>query len=118
MALPLTDRRVDVRRHGCIWGVAQATLRPGTPVHVVDLSAAGAQIETERQLRPGSRVHIRIVCDGWSVSVGAQVLRCAVWSIDRDAGVRYRGALRFDGRCGELAESGMQADCVAAMETG
>jgi hypothetical protein len=42
---------------------------------VVDLSQAGAQIETTKPLRPGSRVHVRLVADGWSLAAAALVLR-------------------------------------------
>lgn len=76
--------------------MTHATLRPGCPVLVIDLSHAGAQVETSRPLRPGTRVHVRLVAEGWSLGVAALVLRCAVWHVHADDGVTYRGNLRFD----------------------
>jgi hypothetical protein len=80
---------------------------------VVDLSPSGARIETSRQLRPGARVHIRIVTERCTVSVAAHVLRCAVCSIHPDRGVTYRGALRFDERC-HLDTQSSAGDAAAA----
>ena len=100
----VTDRRHDARRPAPDWHVSHATLRPGCHVQVIDLSPAGAQIETDRQLRPGARVHMRIVTDRCTVSIAAHVLRCTVSAIHPDHGVTYRGALRFDERCQRLGE--------------
>lgn len=100
----MIERRQDRRRDAASWRVSQVTLRPGTDVHVLDLSPAGAQIETGRQLRPGSRVHVRIVTERSTVSIAAHVLRCIVSAIHPEHGVTYRGALRFDERCHQLAE--------------
>ena len=104
MGLPVTERRHHNRDGARVWNVSHATLRPGCPVQVVDLSPAGAQIVTDRQLRPGARVHIRIVFDRWSVSIAAHVLRCSVSAIHPDRGVVYRGGLRFDERCDRLSD--------------
>jgi hypothetical protein len=73
-------------------------------VHVIDLSPAGALIETGRQLRPGTRVHVRIVTERFTVSIAAHVLRCTVSAIHPEHGVTYRGALRFDERCHHLTD--------------
>lgn len=95
------DSQVEERRNGVRWSgaalrVLQATLRPGCPVMVIDLSQAGAQVETTRPLRPGTRVHVRLVAEGWSLAAVALVLRCAVCAVKPDEGVIYRGGLRFD----------------------
>lgn len=95
------DSQVEERRNGVRWSgaalrVLQATLRPGCPVMVIDLSQAGAQVETTRPLRPGTRVHVRLVAEGWSLTAVALVLRCAVCAVKPDEGVIYRGGLRFD----------------------
>jgi hypothetical protein len=99
---PLVDRRVD-RRFGqpAIAG-AQAILRPGYSVSLVDLSAGGALIEGPRPLRPGTHVHLQIVANNRRLGLGARVLRCAVSSLER--GIQYRGALKFDHRCTDLWE--------------
>ena len=100
----VTERRHDVRRPAPAWRVSHATLRPGCSVQVIDLSPAGAQVETDRQLRPGARVHMRIVTERWTISIAAHVLRCAVWAIHPEEGITYRGALCFDERCPRLRD--------------
>lgn len=78
---------------------AQATLRPGCEVSLIDVSRGGALVQAHRPLRPGARVHVRFVTDGRTFALAAQVLRCMVWSIDGDEGVVYRGALQFEHPC-------------------
>jgi hypothetical protein len=96
---PVTNRRGDSRLSGLSLPVAHATLRPGTAVHIIDLSEAGAQIQTDRPLRPGSRVCFRLDTAGGTIGLAAQVLRCSVWTIHPYGGISYRAALRFDARC-------------------
>lgn len=99
MGHEVTERRGDARLSGVSLPVAHATLRPGTAVHLVDLSEAGAQIQTDRPLRPGARVFLRLDTPGRTIGVAALVLRCTVWAIHPLGGVSYRAALRFDARC-------------------
>lgn len=105
MGRPLIERRSDRRCTAAALRVVQATMRPGRDVSVVDLSAAGAQIETERQLRPGSRIHIRFVLESCSVAVVAQVVRCCVCALHPEHGATYQGGLRFEERCARLMEA-------------
>lgn len=90
------DRRREPRLPATAVPPIHATLRPGHIVLVVDLSPSASRIETTRQVRPGSRVHVRLVLAGEDVAVGALVLRCAVFAIHPGGGVRYRSALQFD----------------------
>ena len=78
--------------------IERATLRPGCLVAVIDLSPRGAQVQSERPLRPGSRVHIRLAARNCTLAVAADVVRCSVWILQADA-VIYRGALRFEEEC-------------------
>lgn len=96
---PVNERRLDPRFRHAWFEVSRTTLRPGYPVALVDVSAGGALVESPRPLRPGARVHVQLVTEGRTLSLAAHVLRCAVWSVDPDHGVQYRGALRFDQRC-------------------
>jgi hypothetical protein len=96
---PVTERRVDARFPPPSVASTRATLRPGCIVFVVDLSAGGALVQAFRPLRPGARVHLQLVADARTVAMTAQVLRCAVWSLDPIDGVIYRGALQFEDRC-------------------
>jgi hypothetical protein len=104
MDRPLVDRRLD-RRFGqpAIAGT-QVILRPGYAVALIDLSAGGAMIEGPRPLRPGTHVHVQLVNGARRLALTAHVLRCAVAALDGEAGVRYRGALRFDERCETIWE--------------
>ena len=96
----VADRRVEERVSNDGGRVARATLRPGCPVFVVDVSAGGALIEAGRPLRPGARVHLHIATPEKAVTLSALVLRCSVWSIGQGIGegVLYRGALQFERR--------------------
>jgi hypothetical protein len=100
---PLIDRRSEPRLPATAVAIARATLRPGCPVRVVDISAAGVRVESDRPLRPGSRVHVRLVCDHCSLVLFAQIVRCEVAEIDPESGLKYRGALQFDEPCTHLA---------------
>jgi hypothetical protein len=85
--------------------IERATLRPGCLVAVLDLSANGAQVQSERPMRPGSRIHVRIAARGGTLAVAADVVRCSVWIVQADA-VIYRAALRFGGVRDVLGRAG------------
>jgi hypothetical protein len=69
-------------------------LKYGPQVSLIDLSSAGAQIETSSHpLQPGSTVVIEIAVGERSCAVPAQVLRCHIAGLAPHA--RYRGALLF-----------------------
>lgn len=94
----LTDRRGEARLPGDVLRMPQATLRPGCPVDVIDLSPQGIQVQSLRPLRPGSRVLARVVVADQTVTIPAVVLRCSVWAVDAEA-VTYRAGLRFEELC-------------------
>ncbi len=104
----IKDRRGDPRYSWSAEDISQATLRPGCVVHVVDLSAGGALVQGTRPLRPGARLHFHLVLRQRSFGLLAQVLRCAVWTLDSREGVTYRGALQFEERCELFWETGTQ----------
>ena len=97
------ERRSEGRRPREALDIERATLRPGCLVAVIDLSANGAQVQSERPLRPGSRVHVRVAARHWTLAVAADVVRCSVWIVQADA-VIYRGALRFEEACAAVWE--------------
>jgi PilZ domain len=101
---PVRDRRSDPRFEWASEEITRATLRPGCTVHIVDVSAGGALLQTERPLRPGARVHFQIVTKLRAFSLVAKVLRCEVWMLDSLQGITYRGALQFEQRCDFLWE--------------
>jgi hypothetical protein len=67
------------------------------------MSTNGAQVQSERPLRPGSRSHVRVAARNWTLAVAADVVRCSVWTLQADA-VIYRGALKFEEACTAFRE--------------
>ena len=109
MGQPIKDRRSDLRYGWPPGDISHATLRPGYVVHLIDLSAGGALVQTRRALRPGARVHFNLVLRERSFGLSARVLRCVVWTLDWSEGISYRGALQFEERCelfGEMRTPG------------
>jgi hypothetical protein len=104
MAQPLTERRTHSRfGHPTIAGV-RAVLRPGHIVGLVNLSAGGALVIGTWPLRPNSRVFLQITIAEQTGGRTAQVVRCAVASLEGFEGVQYRSAIRFDERWDSLWE--------------
>jgi hypothetical protein len=93
------DRRADLRLPCTSAMPIRLVLRPGYVVTVLDISAGGALIQGTRPLRPGAPVQLRLASPTRGMSLSGLVIRCAVWALDVDAGVVYRGALQFDQRC-------------------
>lgn len=73
-----------------------ATLRPGPPVSLSNVSPDGALVRSMRPIRPGSRVSLQVLCGERRLSVTATVVRCTVAALHPLEGVSYAGALRFD----------------------
>ena len=106
----IAERRSDARFGGAVLGSVSATLRPGCMVALIDLSAGGALVEARRPLRPGARVQLQFHRGPRRLAIAGEVLRCAVWALDADGGIVYRGALQFDARCEALWETETLAD--------
>lgn len=92
----MNERREDARFVPPPQIDLRATLRPGTLVVLIDISARGALVQAARPLRPGARVHLQVLTPARRFSTVATVLRCMVWSLVGDNGVIYRGAIKFD----------------------
>ena len=92
--------RVERRRKSRVQAPARqevtATLRPGTPVSLSNVSPDGALVRSFRPLRPGSRVALQVLCGERRLSVSATVVRCTVAALHPLDGVSYAGALQFD----------------------
>lgn len=73
-------------------------IRPGHLTEVVNLSDAGALLDTRRRLTPGGSVDLQWEHGTTRLSVRAQVLRCSVVLVTADT-ITYRGAVRFDRTC-------------------
>ena len=98
------ERRADTRFGGEVLGSGYATLRPGCAVTLIDLSSGGALVQAARPLRPGTRAQLQFERGARRFLLAAHVLRCAVWAIDAESGVLYRGAVKFEQRCETLWE--------------
>jgi len=108
------ERRAEPRLPAAALEIERATLRPGCLVAVLDLSTNGAHVQSERPLRPGTRIHVRVAARHWTLAVDAVVVRCSVWILESDV-VIYRGALRFEEACGALwEEQGAGSELVIA----
>jgi hypothetical protein len=81
MDCTVSERRAHERTEGR-WGlIAKATLRPGHPILLVNISRGGALIEGGRPLRPGTRVMLQVSTSTGALGLSALVLRCGVQSL-------------------------------------
>ena len=95
MTLPL-DRRTTRRLHRTEeHGIVAARVRPGHRAHLVDVSAAGAMVETSYRLLPGTSVELHLETDSAHTNIRGRVLRSTVVRV-RPSSVCYRGAIAFD----------------------
>jgi PilZ domain-containing protein len=86
-----TRRRLDAEDHG----IVSTRVRPGHRAKLIDVSAAGALIETSHRLLPGTSVELHVETRSHRTNVRGRVLRCAI-VIVRPSWVCYRGAIGFD----------------------
>jgi hypothetical protein len=91
---PAPERRRSTRRQA-----AERTrvirIRPGHVGLIVDLSAGGMLVETDRGLAPGASVELQMEVDARRCVVRGRVLRCAIAQLHA-SGVRYRSAIAFE----------------------
>ena len=92
----LAERRQTVRFRPPARHEITATLRPGGVVSLSNVSNAGALVRSARLIRPGSRVHLQVLCREQRVSIPATVVRCCVAALHPLDGVSFAGALKFD----------------------
>ena len=89
------DRRLERRRRVVDeHGIVSARVRGGHEVSIVDVSAAGALIETTHRLLPGSSVDLQLTTSHGTVVVRGRVLRSAVSRLGATI-VWYRGAIHL-----------------------
>lgn len=98
MGVAVSERRVHERTTDDWTRTAKASLRPGCPIAIVNISRGGALVESPQPMRPGTRVMIQIVTPATAFGLSALVVRCGVGALSANDGVIYRGALRFDER--------------------
>lgn len=95
VVLTVADRRRAARWTAAQFGVAApAVLRPGLTVQVVELSTAGALVESPTPVRPDARTELGLDrLDGRRQAVRARILRCWVSGLEP---LTYRCAVGFD----------------------
>jgi len=72
-----------------------ARLRTGGELTVVDISDAGALVESPTRLLPGTHVEVHVVTREGRTLVRSRVTRASVHAITADT-LRYRAALAFE----------------------
>jgi hypothetical protein len=88
------ERRTERRRTAS--GVrcrAEAVLRPGQPVVVLNINSRAALVESEARLRPGARTELQLAGSSGRTSVRGRLDRCYVSALEP---LRYRGLLVFE----------------------
>ena len=98
MGVAVSERRAHERTADDWTRTARASLRPGCPIAIVNISRGGALIEGPQPMRPGTRVMLQIATPAKAFGLSALVVRCGVGALSANDGVIYRGALRFDER--------------------
>jgi hypothetical protein len=90
------DRRATRRLHRLEdHGIVSTRVRPGHGAHLLDVSVAGALIETSHRLLPGTCVELHLDTESAHTKIRGRVLRCAVVHV-RASSVCYRGAIAFE----------------------
>ena len=74
-----------------------ARLRAGRELTVVDVSDAGALVETTARLLPGTHVEVHVITREGRTLVRSRVTRASVHEVTADT-LRYRAALAFERR--------------------
>lgn len=95
MERDVTERRQSERIESAASSWGRVRLRTGHEVSLVNVSGGGALVETSARLLPGTAVILHVHAEQRTIAVRARVVRCHVCTIDKDAGVRYRGAVAF-----------------------
>jgi hypothetical protein len=84
-------RLTSVSEHG----VRVIKIRPGDGATLIEVSAAGALVETHRRLLPGSAVELHMETDHQKARVRGTVVHCSVVRVG-PACVAFRGAIEFE----------------------
>lgn len=72
---------------------AQAVLRPGQAVVLVNISSQGALVESPARLRPGAQTELQLIGKAARRSVRGRLDRCHIASL---VPLCYRGAIVFE----------------------
>lgn len=96
----LTDRWSDRRAEERLaverlrWR-ANAVLRPGQPVVLLNINSRAALVESDARLRPGAHTELQLLRGGDRTTIRGHLERCHVAALEP---LRYRGVLIFEHR--------------------
>jgi hypothetical protein len=94
--IDVIDRRRTARRAPDAGDVlSRVRLRGGRELSVVNISPAGALLEGETRLLPGTHIDVHVTTRDGRVLARARVLRASVFYLMADS-LRYRHALAFE----------------------
>ena len=89
----LHERRTEERRTAnSLRCRADAVLRPGQPVVVVNINSRAALMESDVRLRPGAITELQLATGVGRMSIKGRLDRCYVSALEP---LRYRGLLVF-----------------------
>ncbi|MEO8259843.1 MAG: PilZ domain-containing protein [Acidobacteriota bacterium] len=117
----MTDTRLERRRNRReAWPAEHRTIRarirPGCDISIVEVSAGGVLVESERRLLPGSSVDLQLRCADRNEIVRGRIVRCEVARVRANA-ICYRGAIAFDHNLGWLVDEAVLGYTVPGTET-
>ena len=87
-----SERRWSARSVLC---VADALLRPGQTVLLLNINSRAALVESDARLRPGAYTELQLAMQGRRTSIKGRLDRCYVSALEP---LRYRGVLVFEQR--------------------
>ena len=102
------DRRAHPRIPARSLPYLTARIAGGPPVHLIDLSKHGVQIETTLHMRPGATVSVRFLTGKGSVTLTGAVVRSTTLVRPGRGDVKYHSALSFTDElsfCSEALET-------------
>lgn len=88
------ERRTERRRTaGGVRCRADAVLRPGQPVRLLNINSRAALVESHARLRPGAMTELQLALAGRRTSIRGRLDRCHISALEP---LRYRGLLMFE----------------------
>jgi hypothetical protein len=103
--LAVDERRSERRRSASSAGCrADAVLRPGLAVVLLNINSRAALVESTARLRPGALTELQLAIRDSRTSIKGQLDRCHVVALEP---LRYRGLLMFERRL-ELDDDGSE----------